>query len=42
MEFPPMDDERHLILVLKTILEVREKKLWSRVIMSFLFGGRIC
>jgi len=31
-ELPPMDDEGHLVLQLKAIIDTRERQLWSRMV----------
>ena len=36
VELPPLDDEGHLVLTSKIILETREKKLRNRVIREYL------
>lgn len=35
-ELPPLDDECHLVLILGDILEVRERRLRSRIIKYYL------
>lgn len=35
-ELPPLDDERKIILVLETILDVKQKKLRNRMITKYL------
>ena len=36
VEFPPFDDEGHLILEMQAILETRERKLRSKIIREYL------
>ena len=40
MELPPIDDEGHLILQPKAILDTRERKLRNRVIKEYLIRWR--
>ena len=35
-ELPPMDDEGHLVLHLKAIIDTRERQLQSRTVREFL------
>jgi hypothetical protein len=39
-ELPPLDEEGQLVLVPEEVLEVREKKLWNRVIREYLVRWR--
>ena len=36
IEFSPLDDEGLLVLIPERILQVRERKLWNRVIQEYL------
>ena len=36
IELPHLDDEGILVLILESILQVREKKIWNRVIREYL------
>jgi hypothetical protein len=40
VELPPLDAEGQLVLVPEEVLEVREKKLWNRVIREYLVRWR--
>eukprot|EP00253_Pinus_taeda_P014444 PITA_14444 len=35
-ELPPMDDEGHLVLQPRAIIDTRERQLWSRTVREFL------
>jgi hypothetical protein len=40
IELPPLDEEGHLVLTLKKIMDVRERRLRTRVIREYLVKWR--